>query len=88
MVPGYVVESEPSKFKSLQRNETPERSNGGNHEHFEDPFLPDFDASGDGNLQEASFPPIDGGQAFGQLIDLEDIQVRKIVYTLQSHVYF
>lgn len=75
---GYVVESEPSKFKPFQRNDSVGKSNGdhgGNGGHFEDPFLPDFDPSGDGNLQEAAFPPIDAGPAFGQPVDLEDIQV-------------
>ncbi len=73
----YVVESEPSKYKSGQRNDSAEKSNGG-ADHFEVPFLPDFDPSGDGNLQEASFPPIDAESAFGQPVDLEDIQVRRL----------
>ena len=74
VVGGYVVESEPSKFKASRRTGSPEKSNGA-RDHFEVAFLPDFDAAGDGNLPEASFPPIDAVSAFGQPVDLEDIQV-------------
>jgi hypothetical protein len=48
--------------------------NGG-ADHFEDAFLSDFGAAGDGHLPEAVFPPIDAGASFGQPVDLEDIQV-------------
>ena len=73
----YVVESEPSKSGSYNR--VVENNLGHDDElekgpSFDDPFLPDFDPTNEGNLP-ATFPPIDAGPSFGQHVDLEDIQV-------------
>jgi len=92
---GFVVESEPSKFKSASSSSTSyhhrdvvrganhvadvdlvKRSN--NEEHFDDPFLPDFDPSNEEGNLPASFPHIDAGPSFGQPVDLEDIQVQNL----------
>jgi hypothetical protein len=89
---GFVVESEPSKFKSASSSSSSyhhrdvveaanhvadvdlvKRSN--NEEHFDDPFLPDFDPTNEEGNLPASFPHIDAGPSFGQPVDLEDIQV-------------
>jgi hypothetical protein len=73
---GFVVESEPSKFKPFQRlndgsDLTAKGNSSNNDQHFDDSFLPDFDPSNEGNL-----PTIDAGASFGQPVDLEDIQVQ------------